>query len=279
MQTRINDGIFTAKEHFDKNAERTMTTQTAPQGKYNELVGRINSIKGSESIDELARKRLAVEAEKLAKAAPEYGWAVKGMLAALQRRYKESKRCHEMAIKINPGNAVLYDAFATSMQHLGYYLEAIDKINEVCGENATDPAMLDKLIQYTATAGMPVKAHALLRRWNSLKPTEKHEAQDLIEEMTAFYAKYGIEEKQAVMVFDIAFSVMRKNNVRHRLLSIAVYKDECDEWLSLECEVYGSQEEVNDLHHQLIDEMVLRDMRDKLTDLLLRFSLGFRRAQ
>ena len=131
----------------------------------------------------------------------------------------------------------------------------------------------------TQTAQKLVKTQALLQRWNRSKPAEKHEAQELIEEIAAFYDKHDIKEDQALKVFDIVFSVMRKNNIHCERLRLEVNSDGYDQWLSLVAEIRGSREKINALDDQLIDEMVLRDMRDNLTDLLLRFSLRFRRVE
>lgn len=150
-----------------------MTIQ--PQTINNEIIKELNQLSRSgEFVNDFIAQKLYAKAKKTMQQDAALAYSLLGMIAQLHGKVEAMRDYHSNAIQLDRCRGRLWADYAASLQHSGYFTEALDKAAKACELLPGNLFNIEFVINIAVAACQFDTALEYLGKWQKLKPGEVH---------------------------------------------------------------------------------------------------------
>lgn len=220
-------------------------------------------------------QKLKREAKALAKVDAAWSWVLQGMVAVLAEQPDEMRKCHEIALNIEPHDEELVRNYAVSLMKMGFVSEALKTIRIAYRLAEGHSGNLELLIDYSWEAGRIREALRHCHTWEKLNPAHIYRYKSFLEEGQRIYDSAGIEDDEAEYVRALSHSVLHENGIYRVQSGKGVHADEESEWCSWTVSLPRSVADVVELDMELIGRLVEANVSPMLGEhVVVRYQAG-----
>ena len=181
--------------------------------KASELVEQINAIRCADEADDLVLRRIERDAQKLMAADPEGAHTVLGAVAVLQGRIDDVRRHHDIALQQSGHSAQACRNYSVSLMDLGEMIEAFEAARESFRRAPDDGDVLRHLILASLESAHFREARDHCDRWNTLFPGNPSPHEPSAKALAGAVERDVFQEESVRGVMNIAYDVLRAENV------------------------------------------------------------------
>ncbi len=185
----------------------------APLPKAAKLAERVAELGRIPVVDELALRRIAMDAERIVSTDGANARAVLGRVAALQWNIAELKRQYEVAISIDDSATIRWD-YATSLFLVGEAGPAYEMSHDAWRRAPHNPAIVEQLVVAAVHDARFRHAKTLFDRWSKLVPTESPPLGQVVEGLARAVEESVFSERGARDVLRAADAIRCDAHVR-----------------------------------------------------------------
>lgn len=217
-------------------------------------------------MDDLTRKGILRDIEKLKKTDAPRAFALRGVMEAGVTNENEARRNFESAMHLDPQDAWIKLDFSTALFRLGFFDEARKLALTVYEKTQEDLAVLDHLIDCTVAAARGLEAEKLLERRKGLKPKNDHRFSGWIQIMATFFARNALQDDEISELLVLTLKVPHDAGFYNGPGVFGVQRDEDSEWLSGDFGLELPVEKILEINVRLADVLAVSEIPPTLLE-------------
>lgn len=202
-----------------------------PKLKVNDLVEQLNVLVREERRNEFELASFRREAEKLIHADPLSAHLILGMIASLDHRIADMRRHHEIAVRLDESNILVFTNYATSLRNTGYYSEARNLAEKALELAPQNPYILLDCITNNVCAFRINSARERLEQLTDVDP-DLYSDQGQLVNLSDFSRAHALADGELEMLQKEATRLVQDKQIYHMHGSVELVEDEEAMWVT-----------------------------------------------